>query len=98
MSAHTDLTRDEALALLSMSGGVPAQQQGWLARHRTSEVHQLAQSARAKLIAIVDERPDDERFGAKGAEVRLIALCDCTGEQLERGQHCDSPNCPNRPA
>lgn len=31
------------------------------------------------------------------AVVRRVPLCDCTGEQLERDGHCDSPDCPNRP-
>lgn len=36
------------------------------------------------------------RQGAPAAGARMIALCDCTGEQLERGERCDSPDCPNR--
>lgn len=36
------------------------------------------------------------RQDAPAAGARMIALSNCTGEQLERGEHCDSPDCPNR--
>jgi hypothetical protein len=38
------------------------------------------------------------RAGGAGRKTKVIPLCDCTGEQLERGELCDSPDRPNRPA
>lgn len=43
-------------------------------------------------------REHQEEDVAPAARVQMVPLCDCTGEQLERGEHCDSPDCPNRPA
>jgi hypothetical protein len=34
------------------------------------------------------------RAGGAGRKAKVIWLCDCTGEQLERGEHCDSPGPP----
>lgn len=32
----------------------------------------------------------------EGVIVEEVPVCDCIGDELERGRVCDEPHCPNR--
>jgi hypothetical protein len=94
MSAFPDLTRDEAIALLNMTGGAPeGEEDGFFARHNSAAVLGLEESARAKLTTFVAATPAPDASHARGR-----SRCHCTAQNLKGGGFCRHPDRPNRPA